>query len=101
MTPRAVSWSIVLAVVAAVAVGAEPTPLAGAQALAVEAHRLRVENARLRMTVATLRAELDEIKLSTERTALEAEIRKATNADPADVFDWAAGRFVKPPGGPK
>lgn len=95
---------VAVALLAALAVAGaealEPAALSGAQALAVEAHRLRVENAQLRMTVATLRAELDGLKLTAERQALEAEIRKATNADPAAVFDWAEGRF-KPAGGPK
>jgi hypothetical protein len=94
-----VAVAVLVALAGAGAAALEPSALSGAQALAVEAHRLRVENAQLRMSVATLRAELDSLKLTAERQALEAEIRKATNADPADVFDWAAGRFTRPPGG--
>ncbi|MGE0460892.1 MAG: hypothetical protein AB7Q16_05945 [Vicinamibacterales bacterium] len=95
---QGVATLVLIALGATVGIGAQSAQaLPPAVAAKVEAHRLRVENAQLRAALGALQAELDTLKLTVERTALEAELRAALKPPPGSMFDWQALTFTTPP----
>jgi hypothetical protein len=87
----------VLAFVALLTVGAfaqAPGPaLPPLEQAKAEAHKLRVENAQLRAALSSLQAEIDALKLSAERAALEAQIREAVKPPAGSTFNWQTLTF--------
>jgi uncharacterized protein YlxW (UPF0749 family) len=96
MMTRSVVSVLIMAVIGGVVVSAQTSPSVELANLKAEAHVLRVENAQLRSVVARLQAEMELLRLTSERQALEVELRKELKPPEDHLYDWQARRFVAP-----